>query len=150
VDGIVLRVASAPPPAVTPSHAREKLVRVPHAPKGRCESQILKARTGFASPMEQDVTLCKVEEIPMCPDALRDHGVRRHGRATRGPLFLRRRGLHYKWAKLTEDTWIGRGIAVVCKDCNGVWDLQTGQPKDPPRNSAECVPNRSGRRRFDL
>src|SRR5438105_15511732 len=40
------------------------------------EPQILKALTGFASPMEQDVTLCTVDEIP--DGALKHFEIRRY------------------------------------------------------------------------
>src|SRR5438132_13440591 len=52
-----------PRPRPSPPTPR-KIGSPPFSVEKRREPQILKALTGFASPMEQDFTLCKVEEIP--------------------------------------------------------------------------------------
>ncbi|TLZ91770.1 MAG: Rieske 2Fe-2S domain-containing protein [Methanobacteriota archaeon] len=83
--------------------------------------------------MEQDVTLCKVEEIP--------DGALKHFEIMGYDVMVVRLGdrfycvdeaCTYKWAMLTDGHVDRERVAVVCKDCNGAWDLQTGQPKDPP------------------
>src|SRR3989442_2486576 len=38
----------------------------------------------------------------------------------------------YKWAMLTDGLVDREKLLITCKDCNGSWDLQTGQPKELP------------------
>jgi len=38
----------------------------------------------------------------------------------------------YRYADLSQGTLDPDRMVLVCKDCNGSWDLETGQPKDPP------------------
>src|SRR5713226_4030900 len=38
----------------------------------------------------------------------------------------------YKWAMLTDGLVDRDKLLITCKDCNGSWDLQTGQPKELP------------------
>jgi 3-phenylpropionate/trans-cinnamate dioxygenase ferredoxin subunit len=94
---------------------------------------MLKALRGFASSMDTDVTLCRVEEIP-------DGGMK-HFEIMGYDVMVVRLGdqfycvdeaCTYKWAMLTDGHVDRERLAIVCKDCNGAWDLRTGQPKDPP------------------
>ena len=83
--------------------------------------------------MDTDVTLCRVEEIP-------DGGMK-HFEIMGYDVMVVRLGdqfycvdeaCTYKWAMLTDGHVDRERLAIVCKDCNGAWDLRTGQPKDPP------------------
>ena len=97
------------------------------------DRQTLKAKTGFRRSMPTDVTLCPVSEIPeggmksfeiMGFDIL----VVRH----QGRFFCVDAACTYKYAMLTDGRVDAERLAIVCKDCNGAWDLATGQPKDSP------------------
>jgi 3-phenylpropionate/trans-cinnamate dioxygenase ferredoxin subunit len=83
--------------------------------------------------METDVTLCKIEEIP-------DRGMK-HFEIMGYDILVVRLGdrffcvdaaCTYKWAMLTDGRIDPVASVIICKDCSGSWDLQTGQPKDPP------------------
>lgn len=83
--------------------------------------------------MSTDVTLCPVSDIPsggmksfeiMGFDIL---VVRRDDR-----FFCVDAACTYKYAMLTDGHVDPDRLVIVCKDCNGAWDLATGQPKDPP------------------
>jgi len=83
--------------------------------------------------MDTDVTLCKVEDIP-------DGGMK-HFEIMGYDIVVVRFGPRffcvdeactYKWAMLTDGVVDAEKLLITCKDCNGSWDLQTGQPRDPP------------------
>ena len=83
--------------------------------------------------MDTDVTLCKVEEIP-------DGGMK-HFEIMGYDILVVRLGdrffcvdeaCTYKWAMLTDGRVDPAKLVIICKDCNGSWDLQSGQPRDPP------------------
>ena len=83
--------------------------------------------------METDVTLCKVEDIPA--------GGMKHFEIMGYDILVVRLGdrffcvdaaCTYKWAMLTDGYVDPVKSVIICKDCSGSWDLQTGQPKDPP------------------
>ena len=83
--------------------------------------------------MEQDVTLCKVEEIP--------DGALKHFEIMGYDVMVVRLGdrfycvdeaCTYKWAMLTDGLVDPDTLTIRCKDCNGSWDLITGQPRDAP------------------
>ncbi len=83
--------------------------------------------------MDTDVTLCKVEEIP--------DQEKRHFEIMGYDILVVRLGHRffcvdaactYKWAMLTDGAVDSEALVIRCKDCNGSWDLQTGQPRDPP------------------
>lgn len=83
--------------------------------------------------METDVTLCPVADIPdggMKPFEIMgfDILVVRLG----GRFFCVDAACTYKWAMLTDGHVDPEKRVIRCKDCNGSWDLQTGQPQDPP------------------
>ena len=83
--------------------------------------------------MDTDVTLCRIDEIP--------DGAMKHFEIMGYDVMVVRLDDHFycvdeactfKWAMLTDGHVDRERLAGVCKDCNGAWDLQTGQPKDPP------------------
>ncbi len=83
--------------------------------------------------MDTDVSLCKVEEIP--------DGGTKHFEIMGYDILVVRLGdrffcvdeaCTYKWAMLTDGVVDPKALVIRCKDCNGSWDLQTGQPRDPP------------------
>jgi len=83
--------------------------------------------------MDTDVTLCNVEDIP--------DGALKHFEIMGYDILIVRLGdrffcvdeaCTYKWAMLTDGRVDPDKLLIICKDCNGSWDLQTGQPHDPP------------------
>ena len=83
--------------------------------------------------MDTDVSLCKTEEIP-------DGGMKHFEIMGYDILVVRLAdrffcvdaACTYKWAMLTDGRVDSQRSVIVCKDCSGAWDLQSGQPKDPP------------------
>lgn len=79
------------------------------------------------------VVLCKIADIPeggmkhfelMGYDILAVHvGERFYGLDA---------ACTFQWANLADGLVDRERMAVVCKDCKGTWDLETGQPKGPP------------------
>ena len=83
--------------------------------------------------METDVTLGKADEIP-------DGGMK-HFEIMGYDVLVVRIGERYfcvdaactyKWAMLTDGRIDAEKGVIVCRDCNGSWDLETGQPRDAP------------------
>src|SRR6266571_3983360 len=109
---------------------RRVLRRLP--PRRRCASdspsycganprdpETLRPNEGSPRAMDTDVNLCKVEDVP--------DGGKKHFEIMGYDILVVRLGdrffcvdeaCTYKWAML--------------KDCNGAWDLSTGQPKEAP------------------
>ena len=83
--------------------------------------------------MDTDVTLCKVEDIP-------DGGMKSFEIMGFDVIVVRLAdrfycvdaACTYKWAMLTDARVEPDKLLIVCKDCSGSWDLQSGQPRDPP------------------
>jgi nitrite reductase/ring-hydroxylating ferredoxin subunit len=83
--------------------------------------------------MDTDVTLCKVEEIP-------DGGMKHFEIMGYDILVVRLAdrffcvdaACTYKWAMLQDGRVDPDHSLIICKDCNGSWDLQSGQPRDAP------------------
>src|SRR5439155_23436749 len=108
-----------PRPRQRPPTPRE-ICPLPFCVERPCEPPILEALTGFASPMEQDVTLWKVEEIA--------DGALTHFEIMGYDVMVVRLGDHfycvdeactYKWAMLTDGNVERDRVAVVCEDFNG-------------------------------
>jgi len=83
--------------------------------------------------MDTDVTLCKADEIP-------DGGMK-HFEIMGYDILVVRLGdrflcvdaaCTYKWAMLQDGRVDPEKLLIICKDCSGSWDLQTGQPRDAP------------------
>jgi len=83
--------------------------------------------------MDTDVALCKVDEIP--------DGAKKHFEIMGYDILVVRlkdrffcvdAACTYKWAMLTDGSVDAEALAIRCKDCEGSWDLQSGQPRDGP------------------
>jgi nitrite reductase/ring-hydroxylating ferredoxin subunit len=83
--------------------------------------------------MDTDVNLCKVDDVP--------DGGKKHFEIMGYDILVVRLGdrffcvdaaCTYKWAMLTDGLVDRDKLLITCKDCNGSWDLQTGQPKVLP------------------
>jgi len=83
--------------------------------------------------MDTDVNLCRVEDVP--------DGGKKHFEIMGYDILVVRLGdrffcvdaaCTYKWAMLTDGLVDPQALTIRCKDCNGAWDLSTGQPKDAP------------------
>lgn len=83
--------------------------------------------------MDTDVVLCKAEELP-------DGGMK-HFEIMGYDILVVRLGdrffcvdaaCTYKWAMLQDGHVDPEKLLIICKDCNGAWDLATGQPKEAP------------------
>lgn len=79
------------------------------------------------------MTLCKTDEVPdggmkhfeiMGYDILVVHLGER--------FYCVDAACTFKWAMLQDGRIEADKLLIVCKDCNGSWDLQTGQPRDAP------------------
>lgn len=79
------------------------------------------------------VTLCKTEDVP-------EGGLRRYELMGFDVLAVRLHGQFYaidgactyRYADLSQGRLDSERMVLVCKDCNGSWDVATGAPKDPP------------------
>ena len=83
--------------------------------------------------MDTDVNLCKIDDVP--------DGGKQHFEIMGDDILVVRLGdrffcvdaaCTYKWAMLTDGLVDREKLLITCKDCNGSWDLQTGQPKELP------------------
>ncbi len=83
--------------------------------------------------MDTDVNLCKTDDVP--------DGGKKHFEIMGYDILVVRLGdrffcvdaaCTYKWAMLTDGLVNREKQLITCKDCNGSWDLQTGQPKELP------------------
>jgi 3-phenylpropionate/trans-cinnamate dioxygenase ferredoxin subunit len=82
---------------------------------------------------DTDVNLCKVDEIPdgaMKPFEIMGYDILVVHLGDR--FFCVDAACTYKWAMLTDGHVDRERSVIVCNSCKGAWDLQTGQPKDPP------------------
>ena len=95
--------------------------------------KLLRPGGGSPRPMDTDVNLCKVDDVP--------DGGRKHFEIMGYDILVVRLGdrffcvdaaCTYKWAMLTDGLVDRENLLITCKDCNGSWDLQTGQPKELP------------------
>src|SRR3989449_3205650 len=98
-----------------------------HVPK------LLRPKGGSPRPMDTDVNLCKVDDVL--------DGGKKHFEIMGYDILVVRLGdrffcvdaaCTYKWAMLTDGLVDREKLLITCKDCNGSWDLQTGQPKELP------------------
>src|SRR2546422_7794815 len=78
--------------------------------------------------MDTDVNLCKIDDVP--------DGGKKHFEIMGYDILVVRLGdrffcvdaaCTYKWAMLTDGLVDREKLLITCKDCNGSWDLQTGQ-----------------------
>jgi nitrite reductase/ring-hydroxylating ferredoxin subunit len=80
-----------------------------------------------------DVVLCKTSELP-------EGTVKRFEIMGFDVLAMRLGGRFYgidgwctyRYADLKDGSVDAERMVLVCKDCNGSWDIPSGQPKDPP------------------
>src|SRR2546425_6914195 len=95
--------------------------------------KLLRPGGGSPRPMDTDVNLCKVDDVP--------DGGEKHFEIMGYDILVVRLGdrffcvdaaCTYKWAMLTDGLVDRERLLITCKDCNGSWDLQTGQPKELP------------------
>src|SRR5438034_718981 len=107
-------------------HSPREIGSLPFCVEKPREPQILKTLTGFASPMEQDVTLCKVEEIP--------DGALKHFEIMGYDVMVVRLGDHfycvdeactYKWAMLT-DGHVEGGEQVEAGEVSQPHEIEAG------------------------
>ena len=79
------------------------------------------------------VTLCQASEVPegtmkhfelMGYDLLAVH--------LSGRYFVLDGACTVRFADLAQGRLDAEKMAIVCSDCGGSWELETGQPKDPP------------------
>jgi len=83
--------------------------------------------------MPTDVVLCKASEIP--DGTLKHFEIMGYDIAVAN-LGGRYYGLDaactYQWANLADGHVDREKKVLVCSDCKGSWDLETGKPVDPP------------------
>lgn len=83
--------------------------------------------------MPTDVVLCKVQDIP--DGGMKHFEIMGYDLAVvnlGGTFYGLDAACTYQWANLADGTVDRDRMVLVCKDCHGAWDLQTGKPVDPP------------------